>query len=55
MSEREHDQAHGHDYEGAHQEAHGAAPFLERNWGALVIAFGCVFVYILAHYNPTAN
>ncbi|GAA3763348.1 hypothetical protein [Terriglobus aquaticus] len=43
----------GHDPEGAHEHAHGFNSFLDRNWGAIVIAFGCVFVYILAHYNPT--
>ena len=51
MSEHE----HGQDYEGAHQHAHGFNSFLDRNWGALVIAFGIVFVCTLAFYNPTAN
>ncbi len=55
MSEHEHDPAQGHDYESAHEHAHGFNSFLDRNWGALVIAFGIVFVAILAKYNPTAN
>ena len=53
MSEQQH--AQGHDFEGAHEHAHGFDSFLDRNWGALVVALGCIFVYILASYNPTAN
>ena len=49
----EHD--HGHEYEGTHEDTHGVDSFLERHWGALVIAFGLVFVAVLAFYNPTAN
>jgi hypothetical protein len=45
----------GHDPEGAHEHAHGFDSFLDRHWGFIVIAIGCVFVYILAHYNPTAG
>ena len=53
MSDHQHAQAH--DFEGAHEHAHGFDSFLDRHWGALLIACGCAFVYLLAQYNPTAN
>ena len=46
---------HKQDYEGAHEDARGVDSIIERHWGALVIAFGLVFVAVLAFYNPTAN
>ena len=46
---------HTHDPEGAHEHAHGFDSFLDRYWSAFVITFGCIFVWILAQYNPTAN
>lgn len=50
------EQMHGtHDPEGAHEHAHGWNSFMDRWWQAFVIGFGCVFVFVLTHYSPTAN